>query len=125
MSKLFIGFLSAAELAALHDAGHIAEALVLSEPQKLVATLKTTSIGAAVTADIHTLKDSTLTGVQKFEQVVANTAPLILKYVTGGGSAIVADAADVARELVQSLYNDLTGAVKAAAAAATSAPAAP
>ncbi|UAK25681.1 hypothetical protein [Sphingomonas nostoxanthinifaciens] len=119
MSKLFVGFLSSAQLTALHAAGHAVEQFALSETQKVVATLKTTSIGATVTADIKALEDSTLIGAEKFEQVVANTAPLVLPYVTGGGLAsLAADAGDVARELVQSLYNDAATALKTAAASA-------
>ncbi|UAK25510.1 hypothetical protein [Sphingomonas nostoxanthinifaciens] len=122
MSKLFVGFLSSAQLTAHHAAGHAVEQFALSETQKVVATLKTTSIGATVTADITALKDSTLTGAEKYEQVVANTAPLVLSYVTGGGLASLAsDAADVARELVQSLYNDVASALKPAAAPAAAA----
>ncbi|UAK24170.1 Pam3-gp28 family putative phage holin [Sphingomonas nostoxanthinifaciens] len=122
MSKLFVGFLNSAQLTALHAAGHAVEQFALSETQKVVATLKATSIGATVTADIKALKDSTLTGAEKFEQVVTNTAPLVLSYVTGGGLASLAsDAADVARELVQSLYNDVASALKVAAAPAAAA----
>ena len=119
MSKLFVGFLNSAQLAALHAAGHVLADAGLSEGQKLVATLKTTSIGAAVTADIKAVSDKSLTGAQKFEEVVANTAPLILSYATGGGlTSLVADAADIARELVQSLYNDTLGAAQKAVTAA-------
>ncbi|WP_404711470.1 hypothetical protein [Sphingomonas sp. MMS24-J13] len=120
MSKLFVGFLNAAQLAALHAAGHVLESRALSAGQQLVATLKGTSIGAAVVGDIKALTDSSLSGAEKFEKVVANTAPLVLQYVVGGGfSTIVGDAKDLARELVQSLYNDVIGsATKAADAAA-------
>lgn len=108
MTKLFVGFLNTAQLAALHDAGHAIEQFAVSEVQKAVGVLKTTSIGATVVADIAAAKDTQLSGAQKFEQVFANTVPLVLKYVTGGGvEAVEADVADIARELVQSTYNDV------------------
>ena len=122
MSKLFLGFLNAVQLSALHAAGHIVTDAGISEGQKLVATLKTTSIGAAVTDDIQALTDKDMTGAQKFEQVVANTAPLVLSYATGGGlPALAVDAGGVARELVQSLFNDLKAAAPKVAATAVEA----
>jgi hypothetical protein len=123
MSKLFIGFLTAAQLTALHTAGHAVETFALTEPQKLVATLKTTSIGATVAAEIANLRDSAETGAQKFEKALAIAAPLVVKYVAAGPAAIISDAEGVARELVQSLYNDMVDAVKAATSTAATAPA--
>ena len=120
----FVGLLTAAQLAAVHSAGHAIEQFALSEPQRLVATLKANSIGATVTAEIANLKDATLSGAEKFEKAVAIATPLVEKYVAGGAGSIVADVEGVARELVQSLYNDTIGAAKAAlAAAATPQPA--
>jgi hypothetical protein len=116
MSKFFIGFLTAAQLASLHAAGHAVETFALTEPQKIVATLKTTSIGATVAAEIANLRDSTEAGAQKFTKALAIAAPLVVSYVASGPAAIVSDAEGVARELVQSLYNDMMAAVKAATA---------
>ena len=112
MSKLFIGFLTAAQLVALHNAGHAVETFVLTEPQKLVATLKSTSIGATVMAEVANLKDQSISGAEKFAKALAIATPLVLNYVTAGPAAIVTDAEGVARELVQSLYNDMMAAAK-------------
>lgn len=114
MSKFFVGFLNTAQLAALHNAGHSVEAFVLSEPAKLVATLASSSIGATVKADITALMDKSLSGAEKFEQVLASTLPLVVKYATNPGT-IITDAGGIARALVQTLYNDVVGAVKHAA----------
>jgi hypothetical protein len=80
----------------------------VTEVQKAVAGLKTTAIGAAVAADIDALVDSRLSGSEKFERVVANTLPLIVTFVTTPGNAPTAieEVESVARELVQSIYND-------------------
>lgn len=109
MSTLGIHILTDKQFHALQELGHSVQPFVLSEAQKAVALLKQTDIGLTVMSDIQAVASKQLTGVQKFEQVVANTAPLVLKYVTGGGvSAVLADVSDIARELVQSLYNDFT-----------------
>ena len=82
--------------------------VTLTEVQHAVAALKETDIGSAVAADIHALTNASLTGAQKREQVVANTIPLIVTYATGGGiSAVANDVEDIARELVQSTFNDV------------------
>lgn len=47
-------------------------------------------------------------------EVLAIATPLVAKYGIGGPVAIVADAEGIARELVQSLFNDANQAVKAA-----------
>jgi hypothetical protein len=78
-----------------------------SETSKVVAALVATDIGAAVKADILAVKDHSLSGSQKFEKVVANTVPLLLKYATGGGiAAVEADVISIARALVQVVYTD-------------------
>ena len=100
---LFFGLFTAEQLAAVHAGGHVIEQLALSEGQKLVAHLKSTSIGAVVTADIAALKDETLTGAAKFEKVVGPTTPLVLSYIARGGWAAFAGNA---RELLQSLFDD-------------------
>lgn len=83
------------------------EAFALTETQKAVAALKQTAIGATVAADIKALTDHNLTGTQKFETVVATTAPLIVGLLGDGGvKKAVADVEDLARALVQEIYND-------------------
>lgn len=120
MSKFFVGFLNADQLAAIHSAGHVVEAFALSEPAKLVATLATSSIGATVKAEITTLKDQSLSGSQKFTQALSIALPLVVKYATAPGT-IVTDAEGIARSLVQELYNDVVGAVKTAVTPASTA----
>jgi len=89
-------------------AGQSVQAFAMTEAQKAVAALSKTTIGATVAADIASLTNSSLSGAEKFAQVVGNTAPLLASFLTQGGVATaVADAEDVARQLVQSLYNDL------------------
>lgn len=84
-----------------------AASVAMTEAGKAVAILKTTDIGKAVAADIAAISNKRLSGSQKFEKVVANTAPLLVKYITGGGfAAVEADVIDIARNLVQSVYND-------------------
>jgi hypothetical protein len=100
-----IRILSSKQLAAIKAE---AASLALSEASRAVAALKQSEIGNVVAKDIMVMSASNLTGVQKFEKVVANTAPLLVKYVTGGGfAAVEADVMDIARNLVQSIYNDV------------------
>ena len=89
-------------------AGQSVKAFAMTEVQKAVAALKTTSIGAIVAADIASLKDARLTSAQKFETVVANTLPKIVELATTPGAVKVelSDVESVARELVQSVFND-------------------
>jgi len=88
--------------------GTSAETGFVSEADKAVAALKTTSIGAAVAADVKALSRSDLSGIEKFEQVVKNTAPLIVELLTNDGrKAALSDVTDVARALVQSTFNDI------------------
>ncbi|MGY2732408.1 hypothetical protein [Sphingomonas sp. UYP23] len=117
MSKLFIGFLSAAQMTALHAAGHTLETGPVSAGQHAVAIIKANPIGALISADIATLQDSTLSGAEKAAKVVASAGSLIETLVTGGTVTLVASVEDTAREVVQSLYNDGLGAVVAALSA--------
>ena len=100
-----IHILSSKQLAAIKAD---AASLALTEAGKAVEILKATDIGKAVAADIASISDRKLSGVQKFEAVVANTAPLIVKYVTSGGfAAAQGDVVDIARALVQQTFNDI------------------
>lgn len=83
-------------------------AFALTEEQKAVAALKQTAIGAAVAADIKALKSDTMSGQQKFEEVVKNTLPLIVSMIAEGGvQKTVKDVEDIGRALVQSVFNDV------------------
>lgn len=107
MSLFGFHILTDAQVQALKDAGHQVQAFAVSEADKAVAALKQTDIGTAVANDISAVSSQSLSGAQKFEAVLTNTLPLVLKFVTGGGlSAVEKDVEDIARSLVQSLYND-------------------
>ena len=83
------------------------EAFALTEAQKAVAALKQTTIGATVAADVKAISDKALSGTEKFEAVVANTMPLIANFLTSGGrKTAIAEVEDVARALVQDVFND-------------------
>lgn len=101
-------------------AGQSVKAFAMTEVQKAVAAIKTTAIGATVAADIRSLTTSRLTTQERFEQVVANTLPLVAQLATAPGAAQVAieDVNSVTRELVQSIFND-TKSTKAGSIAAT------
>lgn len=116
MSKLFIGFLSAAQMTALHAAGHTLKTGLVSVGQHAVAIIKANPIGALISADIATLRDSTLSGAEKADKVVASAVPLIESLIAGGAVTLVASVEDTAREVVQSLFNDTIGAIEKAAA---------
>jgi hypothetical protein len=106
--KIFgLHIVSSAALARLRVAGGDIAEFVASEADKAVLALKSTDIGAAVAQDIATVNDHALSGVEKFEKVLANTLPLVLHYVTAGGiNAALKDVEDIARSLVQAVFND-------------------
>lgn len=100
--KIFgLTILSSSELAAI-------KSFALTEGEKAVAALKQTDIGKTVAADIATAASTDLTGVEKFEQVLTNTLPLIQTLLTSQGlKAELADLEDLGRSLVQTVYNDI------------------
>ena len=105
MAFLGIHIISSAKLNELKQQ---AEQFAMTEAGRAVIALQKTDIGAAVAADIKAVSSTTMTGGQKFEAVLANTLPLIVKYATGGGiSAVVDDVEDIGRALVQMVFNDV------------------
>lgn len=79
-----------------------------AEADKVVAALKNTEIGDAVADSIVAISDANLSGAEKFSKVVGEIAPLVLNYVNRGGvNAVIEDVEDLARQLVQSTYNDV------------------
>jgi hypothetical protein len=86
----------------------------VSEVQHAVAILKTTELGAGVAkivADVtaKTNPDGTaMTGEQRFAAALADAAPLVVTFLTSKGAInlALAEVEDVARELVQSTFND-------------------
>ncbi len=123
MSKLFIGFLNADQLNALHAAGHTLDTGAISAGDHVLAIIKANPIAALIAADIVTLKDASLSGAEKAAKVIASAIPLITTLATGGVVTLVASVEDTARLVVQSLYNDGVGAISAAAKSDAPAPA--
>lgn len=75
---------------------------------RVVAALKRTELGDMVIDSINAVASEELTGAQKFEVVVSETAPRVLRYVQSGGiPALEADVMDLTRALVQSAYLEL------------------
>lgn len=100
------------ELQELRAKAELAASTVLpfwqAEADKAVAILKQTEIGDAVADSIKAIKDAEMSGLEKFQAVVGEIAPLLLDYVSKGGiPAVIDDVEDVARQLVQSVYNDV------------------
>lgn len=79
-----------------------------SEATKVITALRQTDIGAAVAADISTVEgNSEMNPTEKFDQVVANTLPLVQKFVSEGGvPAAETDLLSITKGLVQMVYLD-------------------
>ena len=90
------------------SAAQSVETFALSETAKAVqALIALPTIGPVVAADIASVTDSRLSNAQKFEQVVANTAPLILTVLTKAGrAATLSDVDSLTRATVQQVFND-------------------
>lgn len=85
-----------------------AEDFIETEADKVVAALKQTEIGDAVADSIRAIKNADLSGQDKFAAVVSEMGPVVLDYVISGGiPAVLDDVEDIARQLVQSVYNDV------------------
>ena len=81
---------------------------VVSETQQAVAVLKKTEVGQLVAEEIKIVNSSTLSGPQKFEQVLSKAMPLIKDLVAAGGAKVVLkDVEDIGRALVQEVFNDV------------------
>jgi siderophore synthetase component len=120
MSFLGIHVLTDAQFAALKAAGHEVESVALSAGQHAVAILKAAPVGQQIVSMIQTVNDKTMTGAQKFAAVLAQAIPLVTSAVADHGVTLVATVEDTAREVIQSLFNDLfSGAAKAASGIAT------
>lgn len=105
MAFLGIHIMTSKRLQAIKDA---TGAFVATEADQVVTALKQTAIGVAVAADIAAIKNAKLSGTEKFASVLASTIPVVLNYAVGGGIAAAAkDVEDIARALVQSVYNDV------------------
>lgn len=107
---------------ALADAGHIVELDAKSAGDELVLALKGTSVGTFIAGEIATLKDATLTGAEKMEQVVAKAIPAaITLFAAGGVTKTAEEVADAVRATAQLVYNQTMSATVPALAADVSA----
>lgn len=89
-------------------AKQIIKDVAVSEVDRAVVALKNTIVGTLVANEVHAITAKDMTGAQKFEAVVESTLPLIHDFATRGGRAmLVHDVEDVARQLVQSVFNDV------------------
>lgn len=104
--KLFgLHILTSRQIASIK--GEVKE-FAVSEADKIVIALKSTEVGAAVAANIKAISSESMTGAQKFEAVLTNTLPILLSYAVGGGvPAAIRDLEDIARALIQSVFNDV------------------
>jgi hypothetical protein len=103
----------------LKQAGIAIEQFVLSEGQKVVATLKETPLGTDAENLISALMNSAVSGSAKMASVVAALVPLTEDLVASGSiSGLVNTVEDTVRELAQSIYNDFVAAAAKAADAA-------
>lgn len=105
-----------AAMAAIKQAGHDVLEAPISAGQHLVAAFKASPEGQTLLNVMHTLEGSG-SGIEKFNKAAAEAEPLLLQFVTGGGHSVVARIEDIAKEAVQSLFNDEFSAAKKAVTA--------
>jgi FixJ family two-component response regulator len=90
------------------NAAHVVD-FAVSEVQHAVAVLKTTELGAQVAQIVKDVSAKDLSGAQKFEAALADVLPLAVSFLTTKGAIglAVSEVEDVARELLQSTFNDV------------------
>jgi hypothetical protein len=79
--------------------------VVLSEGQKAVAAIASSTVGQTIADEIHIVASADMSGPQKFEAVVAKATPLLLTLASDGPAGLVDDVEDLARAVVQEIYN--------------------
>jgi hypothetical protein len=79
--------------------------VVLSEGQKAVAAIASSDVGKTIADEIGIIASAKMTGAEKFEAVVAKAKPLLVELAADGPNAIVDDVEDLARAVVQEIYN--------------------
>lgn len=85
--------------------------IVLTETQEVIALLMTLPIAKTVRANILTIANDSLSGQQKFDVVLGRTIPSLIALTKGRGFETAAgDIEDIARGLVQAIYNDVASA---------------
>jgi len=91
---------------ALADAGQVVEVAAKSAADDLVLALKASPVGTFIASEIATLKDSSLTGLEKMEQVVAKAIPTAITLFAAGGVTTTAEnVEDAVRGAAQLIYN--------------------
>ena len=99
-------------LAVLKAAGKEIETFVMSEGQKLVASVKQTGLGTTALNIISALESHTATGTEKMEMLIAALVPALNSLEANGGlKGLVTSIEDFAREFAQSAYNDFKAAL--------------
>jgi|GEM_PF-2057765 len=107
MKILGLRIISNSKFKDLRAAAESALNIVPSETAKAVLALKQTEIGGVIANDIEAISSRSMTGAEKFEAVLANTLPLVASFLTGKGLSVALDEIeDIARALVQSVFND-------------------
>lgn len=85
--------------------------IMLTETQEAVALLMTLPIAKTVRDNILTISNDSLSGQQKFDVVLGRTIPALIALMKGKGLETAAgDIEDIARGLVQAIYNDVASA---------------
>lgn len=93
----------------IEDAAEEFGEFIGSASDRIVSALKQTEVGTAAANIISAVEndDAYPTGGDKFEYAVGEVAPLIVDFITSGGfPALLDDVEDLARQLIQSTYND-------------------
>ena len=79
----------------------------LGELDKAVAAAKQTEIGGAAAHAIALVEQPGLSGAQKMEKAIEIVAPVVIDYVAKGGlAAVIADAEQFARAVIESTLAD-------------------
>ena len=100
---------------AVEDVAEEAVEFAGGQIDKAVAMLKQTNVGTSVTGIIEAVANEDLSGREKFERVVASSIPILKDFLDNGKlDTTLGDIEDLARQLVQSSYNDwnATGGLK-------------
>lgn len=78
---------------------------VISEGQKAVAAIASSTVGKVIADEIHIVASADMTGAEKRAAVVAKAKPLIAELIAGDGKAMINEVGDVAEAVVQEIYN--------------------
>ncbi len=91
--------------------------VVVSEGQKAVAAIASSSVGKVIADEIHIVASANMTGAEKRAAVVAKAKPLIAELITDGPEAVLKDVGDLAEAVVQEIYNRVASITVGAVAA--------